>query len=124
MQKVIIQFPTEQLGKDDDGKMLCPMKVYTRLNLSAFLVRSLPLKHFCDLNSIDENRASQLVNTRSIHEALAEMHESISTHKEHKRMQSQMMHNAKANVLPINFEAGDYLKIRTHAKRSHKLHAL
>lgn len=34
-----------------------------------------------------------------------------------------MMHNAKTNVVPINFEVRDYVMIRAHAKRSHKLQA-
>lgn len=120
IQKVTNQFPMEHLGKDDDGMMLCPMKVFTGLNPSAHLVRPSPLRRFRDLKDINEERAIQLVNIRSIYEALAGMHKNISTRKEHKRTQSQTMYNAKTNVLPVNFEVGDYVMIRTHAKRSHK----
>lgn len=49
IQRIINQSPMEHLGKDDDGKMLCPMKVFTGLNPSTLLVRPSPLRRFRDL---------------------------------------------------------------------------
>lgn len=67
----------EHLSKNDDGKKLCPVKVFTGLKPSALLVQLSPSRRFRRLNCINEERCNQLININLNHEGPAQMQKSM-----------------------------------------------
>lgn len=116
IQKAVNQSPAEHLGKDNDGKMLCSMKSFTVLNLTALLIRPSPLPRFRDLKVLGPKKRSQNFSLKSVKALLVQIHKNMATRKQHQQTQAQMRHNAKTKVLPIKFEIGDFGMVRTHAK--------
>lgn len=99
------------------------MEVFTELKPSALLIRPLPLNRFRDFRTIYEERCNQLVNIARMHNTPAQMHMKISESNQQRGTKAQKMCNAKTIVSAINIEACDYVMIRRHAKKDHKLQA-
>lgn len=101
----------------------CPMEAFTGMQPPPLLVRPSPFRRFWDLEALDRERCTSLVDIDRMHTALSHMHKELAEHNLKRRTQSQKLHNAKTHILPINIELADYVMIRTHAKREQKLQA-
>lgn len=97
------------------------MEVFLGLKPSPLVIRPLPLRRYCDLNSVSEERCKQILNLGTLAEALDQRHKEVNMQNQYRRKQAQRIHNAKTNVSPWNIDVGDYVMVRTHCNRNHKL---
>lgn len=77
IQKIRNQHLTEDFDSKDTGKIRCPMKLFIGLKPSTLLLRPSPLRRFCELQSINEERCNQLINISHRQTALFRKHSSI-----------------------------------------------
>lgn len=99
------------------------MRVFLRLEPSSLVFRPWPLKRFYYLKILSEERCKKLINVGIMQEALEKVHQDAHSRSERRSTRARLVHNAKTNILPLNIEVGDYVLIRTHAMRNHKLQA-
>lgn len=101
--------------------MLSLLEVFTGLKPSPLLVSPMPLRKFKDIAAINEARTRELANITAPHEALDEMHKDVVESSSKQRTRAQKIHNARTSVTPLNIAVGDYVMIRAHARKEHKL---
>lgn len=121
IQKIMNQSPLKRLGTNAQGVMRCPMEVFTGLKASPLIIRPLPLRKYMSVKALDEARTMQVINIDRFHQALENIHKEVSDNNTANRSRALKWHNAKTNVTPLNINIGDYVMIRTHAHRNHKL---
>lgn len=121
IQKILSQCQVERLGKNELGKTQCPLEFLIRFKPSPILIRPSPLRRSHDWNIIDEERCNQLVDIEKMHNPLAQMHKTISDINQRRRSEAQKRNNAETNVIRTKIEVGDYVMVRTNAKKEHKL---
>lgn len=118
IQRILNQSPVEHLEKNEIGKIRCPLEVFTGLKPSPILIRPSPLRRFCDLKIIDQERDNQLIDIERMHNALAQMHKNISENNQRHCTEAHKVHNAKTNVLPMNIEIDCYVKFVRMQRRN------
>lgn len=94
------------------------MEVFTGLKPSPLLVRLMPLRMFKDVKVLDEARTPELINITTVHEVLDQMHKDVSETNAIRHTRAQKIHNARTNVLPLNINVGDNVRIRSMRERS------
>lgn len=97
------------------------MEVFICLKAEPLLVRSSPLRMYRNAHGTDEARIATISDIEALHNALENVYKEVSKRNRMNRTRAQKWQNAKTNVLPLNITVGDYVMIRTHAKREHKL---
>lgn len=73
------------------------------------------------MKRIANARFKTIINIDSVHEALCEVDKEISRSNDVRRRKVQRVPNALTYVLALRICLGDYVMVRTHEKRKHKL---
>lgn len=73
-----------------------------------------------DLKAIQEARMKEIVDIDPLHEVLEKDHGEVSNNKKMERSRAQKQHDAKTNVQPVYIGIGDFVIVRTQAKREYK----
>lgn len=81
----------------------------------------MPLRKYCDLSSLTHARIDVIADVAKQHVALDEVHKNVSAKNTRRRTQVQKIHSVRTNVTPITLDIDDYVLIRMHAKKNHKL---
>lgn len=121
IQKDINQSAVARLGRNNLGVMRFPMEVLTGLRTHSLFICPAPLRVYGEMKVLDEGKANQIANVEMLHVALEEFHKEVLEINRLHRSRAQLINNAKNNIIPMNYSVGDYVLVRIHANRQHKL---
>lgn len=82
------------------------MEVFTGLEASPLLVRSLPLKTFRDMKVLNDVRLRRIVEVGSLQKTLEAVQKKAARNNQRTRTRVEEIHNVQAKVLPINIRIG------------------
>lgn len=63
----------------------------------------------------------EILNIDALHEALEKVHKNVSKNNQMDRNLARRRQNAKTSILPVHVSIGEYVIVRTYAKREFKL---
>lgn len=124
VQSILNQSPLRRLGlrdKETPGVFRTPLEVFTTMKPNRPLLRALPIRKYAHCKSIDHIRALQLIEIDKIQSKIEEIHRDVEKNISASRQKSINTHNARTNVLPINFGKGDFVLLRKAQPGGHKL---
>lgn len=96
------------------------MEVFTGLKPPPLIFRPIPLERFKKLEALNEAR-TELTNVIALQEALRQLYKDVAELNTMLRPCGQILQNARINVLPLNTMISDYVMIRAHTRKEHKL---
>lgn len=121
IQRTLNHSPIERLEIHGDGNCRCPLEVFLGLKPSPRNARPTSMRTYKDVSGIRGKRCRRITDLGRSPEVLRQMHKEVCNDNNRRRSRAQQIHNTRTNVLPISIEIGDYVMIRSHAKRNHKL---
>lgn len=102
----------------------CPIKVFLEMRRSPWKALPEPFRKHKQPKSIHIKLCRQIfTNIESIRFTIERIHREILEGDNKQRTLAQKVYNARTSVLSINISIGDYVMVRTHAKRNRKLQA-
>lgn len=87
------------------------------------IIRPMPRQKYKDIETLNKARVAAITSTVMLHNALDRMHKKEAANNMLRRTRAQTVHNSNTSVARLNVIVGDYIMIRTHAKREHRLHS-
>lgn len=120
VQSVLNQSPLKRLGLRDPSKagVYCtPLEVFTSHLPTRPLLRALPLERYGEVPAVSEALARQLINIDETQGALEARHRDVGERVTAARARAVSKHNSRTNVLPANFEVGDFVLVLRVQKR-------
>ena len=124
-QSVLNQSPLPRLGIQRPGVYRSPLQTFTVIPPSRPLFCVLPTSKYKTAHFPEEVRAAQVLKVEELQAALEGMHKEVAEGVNQARAKAILKHNMNTNVLPANFQIGDFVLVReAQVSKGHKMQFL
>ena len=125
VQSVLNQSPLPRLGLQRPGVYRSPLQTFTGIPPSRPLLCALPTSKYKTAHFPEEVRATQVLRVEELQAVLERMHKDVAERVNQARAKAILKHNMNTNVLPANFQIGDFVLVReAQVSKGHKLQFL
>lgn len=102
----------------------CRREDFAGLKLPPKMGHATPSRKCCDLKLLSSARIEAISDVTILRDALDEVHSETATQNTLHRTRAQKAQNSKTNIFQLTISTGDYVMIRTHPKKDHKLQSI
>lgn len=110
------------MSQANTGRGLSLLEVFAGLKPPNLIARPSPLVNFRSFDALGAENMKKLMDLHALREAMRHVHKEVSEKSKQTRTQAQRYHNARRNVVPINFMLGDFVMIKNTLRQFRKLH--
>ena len=115
VQAILNHSPLERLG----GR--CPLEAFAGLKPQRPLAHAAPVADFQEVRSLDQAKATQLIEVNRLQAALESLHRDVDEKVSKTRRRQVERHNQKTNVRAANFAVGDFVLVGRLQRKGQKL---
>lgn len=83
----------------------------------------MPLREYTSVRELEQERTQSQIHVNQLHATFEDITREAAENNGRNRTKAQVLHNAKTNVLPVNFQIGDYTVVLGTRHKKHKLNS-